>query len=68
MLAEKNDMHYMDFMIPILLKKTHYITLDLDMFESSLGLSVDGNLEFVPAARGNVDMDTVHCRILRLNL
>lgn len=38
------------------------------MFESSLGLSVDGNLEFVPAARGNVDMDTVHCRILRLNL
>lgn len=49
-------------------EKTHYITLDLDMFESSLGLSVDGNLEFVPAARGNVDMDTVHCRILRLNL
>lgn len=38
------------------------------MFESSLGLSVDGNLEFGPVAKGNVDMDTVHCRILRLNL
>lgn len=29
------------------------------MLVSSLGLSVDGNLEFVPGSGPNVDMDTV---------
>lgn len=42
--------------------------LDLDMFELSLGLSVDGNFEFVFVVWGNVDMEIVYCRILCLNL
>lgn len=30
-------------------KKPDYVTLNLDMLESSLGLNVNGNLEFVLA-------------------